>query len=403
MHRRASGTLARRQGAQKVGVSARDGCRALQPAAYWLHSEDGRTLAKADELVPYIEPVLKAVDWKDGTAEDFLKTIRDDSGLLTGWDQEHYGFMHLGFQEYLAAREIRSRSFDDPAVLKELASHFGESWWREVGLLLLALEDPSRFVPYMQEVVKQPAFGNVEYSSFVDACMEDAAEKSPTPFIEILKIDPGNDKELRDRQFAALRVLERLDPDAVNGLKSYLSRHPSPEIRSRITGRLEQTAHDVYTSKKSGYELITIPGGEFMMGSPESEEGRYDYEGPLHKVIVPDFQIGKYPVTNKEYGLFSQKNPEISEPEYWADRRYNQPGQPVVGVSWEDAGQYAKWAGLRLPTEAEWEYVCRANTRTRYYLGDKEKYLDRAGWYNGNSGNKLRPVGEKEPNSFGLL
>ena len=74
----------------------------------------------------------------------------------------------------------------------------------------------------------------------------------------------------------------------------------------------------------------------------------------------------------------------------------------MVGVSWDDAGRYAAWAGLRLPSEAEWEYACRANTKTRYYTGDMQKDLDRAGWYRENSGEELHPVGEKEPNAWGL-
>jgi formylglycine-generating enzyme required for sulfatase activity len=74
----------------------------------------------------------------------------------------------------------------------------------------------------------------------------------------------------------------------------------------------------------------------------------------------------------------------------------------VVGVSWEDARKYAQWTGLQLASEAQWEYACRAGTRTRYYTGDAEEDLDRAGWYNGNSGGKLHPVGQKEPNVFGL-
>ena len=390
------------RGAKKLNInmSAEDGRRALQPAAYWLHSQEGRTRATAEELTPQLEPILKAIDWKQGTAADFLRMIREESGLITGWEQDAYGFMHLGFQEYLAAREIRSRAFKDPRVLAELAARFGESWWQEVTLLMLALDDPSLFEPFMVELMKHPGFS--EFPSLVDACIEDAAEVTMAPFQALLETKLGKDKDLWNRQLVALRVLSRLDGAAVKNLTSKLAKHPYEEIRQWVQGRAAQKTQDVIYAAQGGYELVRISGGVFKMGSPESEEERFDDEGPLHEVHVPEFYMGRYPVTNDEYGLFLKDNPDAPEPENWSDRRFNQPRQPVVGVSWEDAHQYAKWAGLRLPTEAEWEYACRAGTTSRYYTGNTEKDLERAGWYEKNSGGQTHPKGEKEPNKFGL-
>ena len=68
---------------------------------------------------------------------------------------------------------------------------------------------------------------------------------------------------------------------------------------------------------------------------------------------MKDFYLGRCPVTNEEYGRFLKENLNVSEPEYWAERKFNQPRQPVVGVSWEDAQRYAAWAEMKLPNEAE--------------------------------------------------
>ena len=116
---------------------------------------------------------------------------------------------------------------------------------------------------------------------------------------------------------------------------------------------IECCGQEVLISEPGRYELVRIPGGRFHMGSPKAESERSNDEGPLHEVQVPDFYLGRYPVTNEEYGRFLRENPEVKEPEYWADRRFNSLRQPVVGVSWEDAWRYAAWAGLRLPSEAE--------------------------------------------------
>jgi formylglycine-generating enzyme required for sulfatase activity len=381
-------------------VDARSGRKVLQPAALWMHQEEGRTRARAGELAPVIEPALKSAGWPHGSAEEFLRVVRDESGLLTGWDQENYGFMHLGFQEYLAAREIQNNHHRDPRVLSNLAERFGQSWWQEVTLLLLALDNPCLFEQFMRVLTYQPGF--TQHPELVEMCLDDTAEKSVLPFVELLQENPGKDPDHWQRQLAALKLVERLDNDALSGLAEQLVQHPYDKICERMGQRTARSEQDVVYASRGGYELVLIPGGEFLMGSPESEKDRFDREGPQHTVPVLYFYMGRYPVTNEEYGRFLAENADASEPKYWGSRKYNQLRQPVVGVSWLDAQRYARWAGLQLPSEAQWEYACRAGKPTRYYSGDKEEDLERAGWYDGNSDGKLHPVGEKEPNAYGL-
>ncbi|MBN2525533.1 MAG: SUMF1/EgtB/PvdO family nonheme iron enzyme [Deltaproteobacteria bacterium] len=150
-------------------------------------------------------------------------------------------------------------------------------------------------------------------------------------------------------------------------------------------------------TRHTGYELLWIPGGEFQMGSKESND-----ESPVHNVHIKGFCLGKYPVTNEQYKRFMTANPGVHEPDFWGHRKFNHPQQPVVGISFEDARQYCEWAGMRLPSEAEWEYACRAGSTTQYCNGDSESDLERAGWFAQNSGKSTHSVGEKEPNRFGL-
>ena len=146
-------------------------------------------------------------------------------------------------------------------------------------------------------------------------------------------------------------------------------------------------------------ELVLIPAGKFMMGSPVGEKGHQENEGPQHEVMITKlFYMGKYAVTQEQYEAVMGQNPS----------HFIGSKNPVEEVSWDDAQAFCKKLSgqttdrVRLPTEAEWEYSCRAGTRTAYYSGDTDKDLDRVAWYGANSKGTTHPVGQKEANAFKL-
>ncbi|MEM7305778.1 MAG: SUMF1/EgtB/PvdO family nonheme iron enzyme [Planctomycetota bacterium] len=392
--------LERWRTAKELGVSleAKAARRVLQPVAYWLHEKEGRTKATAEELAPTIQDPLTRIGGKIDSAAKFLRTIRDESGLLTGWSGEQYGFLHLGFQEYLAARHLRDLAFDRPEMLAALARNFGSSWWREVTLLLLALDGPPIFDRLLRLVVERQEF--LAHPDLVEECLDDALEVDLAPFLDLLRREPGRSQALWKRQFAALSIVERHAPDELAALVPRLAQHPHEAIAERFLA--PRPAPETVTADRGGYELIPIPGGTFLMGSPEDEVGRSGDEGPQHRVELPAFYLGRAPVTNGEYARFLEANPGTNEPAEWGNRNFNRPQQPVVGISWDEAQAYCRWAGLVLPSEAQWEYACRAGTTTRYWSGDAERDLARVGWYAGNSKGRLHVCGEKPANPWGL-
>ena len=154
-----------------------------------------------------------------------------------------------------------------------------------------------------------------------------------------------------------------------------------------------------------GPELVWLPPDTFLMGSPDGDDLAFPEEKPQHEVrIARPFAIGRFPVTFADYDRFCA----AAGREQPADEGWGRDRRPVIDVSWEDAVAYCLWLTgqtgrtYRLPSEAEWEYACRAGTRTRWSFGDDEQALGAHAWFEGNAGGKTHPVGEKEPNPWGL-
>ena len=171
----------------------------------------------------------------------------------------------------------------------------------------------------------------------------------------------------------------------------------------------ENTPLDTFTEdlgKGVKLEMIAIPGGTFLMGSPENEVERFSDESPQHEVTVPGFFIGKYQLTQLQYQTIMGTNPSY----FKGDNR------PVEGVCWEDAVKFCQklnhrtLGNYRLPSEAEWEYACRAGTKTPFHFGDNVT-TDLVN-YNGNYPYSSAPKGKYReqttdvgifpPNAFGL-
>ena len=152
-------------------------------------------------------------------------------------------------------------------------------------------------------------------------------------------------------------------------------------------------------------ETVWIGPGTFVMGSPEKESGRDLDEGPQREVTISQgFYLGKYTITQGQWKAVMGTKP-------WAGQSSVQdnPDHPAVYISWEDVQSFieklSEAAGssvYRLPTEAEWEYACRARTTTRWSFGDEEGGLGDYAWYSENGGRHAQAVGTKESNSWGL-
>jgi formylglycine-generating enzyme required for sulfatase activity len=210
-----------------------------------------------------------------------------------------------------------------------------------------------------------------------------------------------------------------------------------PDIRARIAAKQTEAAENdmkAYTNTIAGtrvsFAMVPIPGGEFVMGSPDTEPGRKPDEGPQHKVKISPFWMGQCEVTWNEYELFMYPDEERrtrgtiptdaagdkladavthpSKPYVEMSFGMGKDGFPAISMTQHGANKYCQWLSAktgqfyRLPTEAEWEYAARAGTTAAYFFGDDKSKLGEYGWFEQNSDFKYQKVGKKKPNPWGI-
>lgn len=188
-------------------------------------------------------------------------------------------------------------------------------------------------------------------------------------------------------------------------------------------------------NEKISFEMVLIPGGSFLMGSPADEAGRQDDEGPQHKVQLDPFYLCSKETTIELFMAYYQETVsakrdffEVEEAKKSAEQKKKEDvdvitgptpvygdmtmgydeTHPAIGMTWHNAMTFCKWLSkksgkqYRLPTEAEWEYACRAGTTNAFCFGDDPKKLADYGWFEETADSETNSVGKKKPNAWGL-
>ena len=352
--------------------------RILAPLALWMHrSSPGVGLVQRGDLLRKLEEIYAQRGEPDAevAALQFLSDVREFAGILLERGPGLYGFIHLTFEEYLAAVGIaRLGQRDSAPIVDTLAAHVGDPAWREVALLTIGYLG---IVQQWEEVA----------SDVVNALLSrrSGAPGEAAVLAGQAVVDAGSGgvtRECRQRTVAATLAAMRAG-------------EVEPSLRAaagRALAHLGDPRQEITTLEQMAF--CYVPAGTFLMGSPDEDEMAYDDEKPLHCVDIPyGYWMGRYPVTNAQFRTFAQDPQGYGDDRWWTaaglswrgDRQepedpgepWNLPSYPVVAVTWYEVVAFSAWLtarwreqgflgedwAARLPTEAEWEKAARGGER----------------------------------------
>jgi formylglycine-generating enzyme required for sulfatase activity len=353
-----------------VGIKLDSGDRRsfLEPVAFWMHERERREIELHDLktlLLPRFVNMTGDAHRAEKAVDAFIRMIEERSGLLIARGIGIYGFAHLTFQEYLAARALAGREDALAFTLKILP----DAWWREVILL---------------EVGYVSSQGPSRVSKLIAAIMNADVATEPEPHHHLLLaaeclFDVGLARVEGDLLGEVRKRLQKeADAPIKKGNKeSVLGKVSAMNALARIeTGKFNT---QYWKAPWGEPQWVTIPAGEFWMGDDSSQ---YDDEKPAHKVYLPEYEIARVPVTNAQYELYVQDTGKDA-PEHW--RGGNVPkglgNHPVVNVSWYAALDYCAWLSekldkeVSLPSEAQWEKAAKGAEDQRLYPWGKWQEL----------------------------
>ncbi|MCG3155646.1 MAG: Hercynine oxygenase [bacterium] len=376
--------------------------RVLEDLAYHFFCQPVDEFAYAP-LIDRVQQTLEEMK-QSHNPEEVLREIRENSGLLHRSDDRHL-FIHRTFYEYYVSCKMSSEApaavmaraaqprWEEPIRLyaaqitsDEKGTRFFEQLWQKDRALAL------RCYPDMDRVVKSDLIKELLHKAEVEervALVKGLPEKitEPEKIVETL---------------AELFRWETNGEVLYWGVQILEKRKNTPGALAIVRRKLDDGAAQRY-QELLAKDMVRLAGGTFQMGTPKNEAERDDDE-LQHPVKVSDFCLSRYPITNALYEKFDPGHRTRR------DETAKQDNQPVIYVNWYEAVMFCRWLGCRLPTEAEWEYACRAGTATPFNTG--ENLATAQANYDGNypykdfpKGKYLKkttPVGSYPPNAWGL-